>query len=123
MTFEAKVITGDGRGKELGFPTLNLDLQDIPQDLDAGIFACRVQLGNHTLHNAVMHHGPRPVFEGAMPSCEVHVLDKIIDETPENIECTIAGFIRDIAHFDSPSALIDAIESDIEQARVMLQKQ
>ncbi len=62
MSFSASVVSGSGRGKDLGTPTINLD----PSSLEAigreGIYAAWATLDGARMP-AVMHAGPRPVFK------------------------------------------------------------
>lgn len=112
MTFTARVVHGAGRGKHLGSPTLNLNLDDVPSALEDGVYACWVE-GQRA---AVMHIGPRPTF-GDMRSCEVHVLDEAIEEAPERINVDVIVRLRDVKTFDSPEALRQQISEDIAAAR------
>ncbi len=98
-------------------PTLNLLLSDIPASLDEGIYACRVTFDQS--FPAVMHYGPRPVHH-LSDSCEVHILDQVIEHPPETIEVQIVGKIRDIQHFEDPKELLRAIRGDIANARAIL---
>ena len=66
-----------------------------------------------------MHYGPRPVFADSV-SFEIHLLDVVPKERPENVDIAIVGKIRDIKHFPSPEALKTAIEHDIREVRAML---
>ena len=131
MRFAAHVITGAGRGKRIGTPTLNVHLEDVPKELAEGIYACRVQWFA-PLHvwfvrltmtckwqDAVLHYGPRPVFKDSL-SCEVHVLDEIIQEAPEKVEVEIVQYLRPVLDFPSPEALQKQIKEDIEEAREAL---
>ena len=69
------VVRGDGRGRQLGFPTANLSVGEreklIPPQ---GIYAVRALLRSGTYAGA-LHLGPRPTFEGSPPTIELHLLD------------------------------------------------
>jgi len=114
IKFTAKSVPGSGRGASLGCPTINLEISDMPEDLEEGIYACFAD----TQH-AVMHHGPRPVFND-VPSCEIHFLDFEPQSTPEKLDVTIVEKIREIANFESVDALKEKIQEDIERARAIL---
>lgn len=114
----ARIVSGAGRGKNLGIPTINIDLSAVPPDLAHGIYACRITLAGRTYKGA-MHYGPRPVFKDS-EACEVHIIDETVDEVPETADIEIVGFIRDVANFPSPEALVERIGKDIEEARGML---
>ncbi|MCA9370808.1 MAG: riboflavin kinase, partial [Candidatus Peregrinibacteria bacterium] len=99
MHFTAPVITGSGRGKKLGIPTLNLDTAHVPDTLEEGVYACFARLGeNGTRVPAVMHRGTRPTF-GDTPSCEVHVLNHIVAIAPRSLVVDVVEKIRDVQKF------------------------
>lgn len=115
---DARVIPGRGRGKGLGVPTINIDLSVVPKDLSHGIYACRITLAGKT-YDGAMHYGPRPVFRDGV-AFEVHILDETPGDIPASVDIEIVGFIRTIADFASPEALVARIQKDIEEARGML---
>ena len=118
--FRARVISGAGRGKTLGIPTLNLDLRDVPEHLDDGVFACRAVVNNQTF-SATMHHGPRPTF-GDTRSCEVHLIDETLLFPPNAVEVEVIAYLRGISTFPSAAALSNQMKKDIRQARKILKE-
>ena len=119
ISFAARTIRGDGRGKGLGVPTINLILEDCPAELQEGIYACRVTYDDAIHVPASMHYGPRPVF-GAEPSCEIHLLDRAPSHTPDTLDISVIGRIRDVKDFPSVEALMAEIAEDNRTARAML---
>lgn len=117
MTFSAKVIKGSGRGKGIGTPTYNLDLQSIPQDFEEGIYALWATI-NDIAHPAVMHYGPRPVFQDTI-SCEVHLLDEA-PETATSVFVETVKRLRDVRDFPTPDDLRMQMALDIHQAGELL---
>lgn len=118
--FIARVITGSGRGKTLGTPTLNVDLADVPTDMKEGIYACWAKLPGGWMKGA-LHYGPRPVFKDT-PSCEVYLLDIHIEEAPHSMTIAPVGYIRPVEDFPSPEALMERIAEDVTSAHAMLDK-
>ncbi len=123
MLFNSSHIKGIGRGKTIGFPTLNLS---IPKDfvLDDGIYAAWIVIDNKTYKGA-LHYGPIPTFNDKEKTMEVHLID-VTDETfPDtdnnNIEVDIVDRLRDIKRFIETDDLIDQIHSDVEKIKRMLQ--
>ncbi len=117
LSFTAKVVSGAGRGKDMGTPTINVDLQDVPAELQEGIYACSVQFeGNNSEKIGALHYGPRPVFHDSV-SCEVYVLDEVIQEAPSSLTITMYDRLRDVEDFDSPASLQKQIEKDIQDIR------
>ena len=107
----ARTIAGAGRGKGLGIPTINIDLGAVPNSLAHGIYACWIILDSKKFMGA-MHYGPRPVFKDT-DALEVHIIGEKVMSVPETVDVEIIGFIRDVADFPSPEALVAQIEMDI----------
>ena len=118
VKFRAKVIKGASRGKELGFPTLNMQ---IPTgfDLAEGVHACWVRCDDRHFMGA-LHYGPVPVFDQAKPSLEVHLIDIKSDLKPISLKVEIVKFIRKVELFDSPELLIEQIQKDVDKIRLCL---
>jgi riboflavin kinase/FMN adenylyltransferase len=113
------VIRGDGRGRQLGFPTANLRIPH-PDKLvpSQGVYAARAQLRGRTV-NGALHLGPRPTFPGAAPAIELHLFDFDDDLYGEEIGVLFCARLRDIQRFDSVAALVGAIEADCTAARAL----
>jgi riboflavin kinase/FMN adenylyltransferase len=111
------VEPGDHRGRQLGFPTANLDTHDevLPPD---GVYAVRVIIGAERL-GGVVNIGVRPTFVGAQPRrvLEVHILDFARDLYAQDIEVCFLSKLRDEQKFVSVDALRTQIAADIEAAR------
>ncbi len=118
MRFSANTVLGAGRGKALGYPTLNLSLDAIPTDLLYGIYAGWALIDGKK-HQAAIHYGPRPVFETGV-AFELHLLDTILDTFPENVTVETVRRLRDIENFSSLDLLRAAIAKDIADTRAIL---
>lgn len=116
--FSAHVISGSGRGKVIGTPTINLDLSDIPADLGEGIYACFAKISGEWLQAAV-HYGPRPVFKDSK-TFEVYLLDTTDPDVSDELEVAVIGRLRGVLDFPSTDALLAQIGQDVEQSRAML---
>lgn len=113
-------VRGDGRGRQIGFPTANLTL-DVPTDRPSeGVWACWARLGEHT-HQAALHVGPRPTFAHASATVELHLLDfPDRDLYGETIAFQCVQKLRDIQKFATIEELATAIENDCEHVRRIL---
>ena len=110
------VVKGDGRGRGLGVPTANLQIADPHKLLPLeGIYA--VTLGEL---RGVLHLGPRPTFDGAKPTIEVHIFDFDADIYNHSITVELRHRIRDILRFDSTDELISAMHDDVRRAKELL---
>ena len=110
-------VTGRGRGKQLGYPTLNIADADIPK-LDAGIYGGFASWDGVT-YKAAVHLGARPTFDDTR-SCEVHIIDEDIPEAPVEFTLKLVERIRDVHQFSTKEALKEAIAGDIEEIRGIL---
>jgi riboflavin kinase/FMN adenylyltransferase len=112
------VVTGDGRGRELGYPTANLRLHEervIPAD---GIYAVLARLGEEpTLHPGAMSIGMRPTFDGQLRTLEVHLLDWSGDLVGRPLEVEFVDWLRPELRFESVEALIAAMDRDVAETR------
>jgi riboflavin kinase/FMN adenylyltransferase len=113
-----RVIEGDKRGRELGFPTANLRL---PPDcrLSYGIYAVRVGIGDKR-YDGVASFGRRPMFASPTPLLEVFLFDFSGDLYGREIDVAFISWIREEMNFDGIAALIERMDKDSAQARAML---
>jgi len=88
----AEVIQGAKRGRELGFPTANLKLDDSCA-LKHGIYAVRVGIGDMR-YDGVANFGRRPTFDNGAPLLEVFLFDFDGDLYGQVIDVALVGWIR-----------------------------
>lgn len=110
-----RVIPGDRRGRELGFPTANIRL---PADcgLRHGIYAVTFRSGGAT-YGGVASFGRRPTFDNGPPLLEVFVFDFDGDLYGSDVIVTFVAWIRPEARFDTIDALVHAMNEDVAAAR------
>ena len=114
------VEKGAGRGKGLGFPTINLALAP-GQDLRHGIYAMRVvHDGRH--YGAAGYVGLRPTFGEDRPVLEAYLLDFAGDLYGQAVEVEFIAFLRPDQTFDGADALAAQMGKDVEAARTVLQR-
>ena len=114
-----RVAQGDGRGRDLGFPTANLVLDEpgklLPPD---GVYAAWTYLPDR--RPAVLNLGYRPTFNGRSRTLEVHVLNFAGNLYGKTLALEVVHRIRDEKRFSSQEALISQIRGDRETAREIL---
>jgi riboflavin kinase/FMN adenylyltransferase len=119
-TWSGRVVAGDGRGRDLGFPTANLEAGDASKLVPGpGIYAVRGTLGSRTV-DGVMHIGPRPTFPGSAATLELHLLDFDEDLYGKTVGVRFHARLRDVARFESVAALVTAMAHDVVLARSAL---
>lgn len=118
FTLDGHVVSGEGRGRQLGFPTANLETAKelLPK---AGVYAVRVRYGRR-MYDAVVNLGCRPTFSGADTTLEIHLLDFSGDLYGAHLRLYFVERLRDEQRFPSIEALRAAICDDIAKAREIL---
>ena len=111
---------GAGRGKGLGFPTLNLPLVK-GQDLRHGIYAMRVHHAGSS-YAAAGYVGARPTFGAGEPVLEAFLLDFAGDLYGQEVEIEFIAFIRPDETFAGGEALAAKMRDDCEKARAILSR-
>lgn len=114
---EGEVILGDQRGRQLGYPTANFDLQP-NSNLAQGVYAVRVRVDG-VLYDGVASYG-KPMFENTQPPFEVHIFDFDQDIYGQMIEVALVSFIRGQMMFDGLDALITQMDADSIEAKKRL---
>jgi riboflavin kinase/FMN adenylyltransferase len=113
-----KVERGAGRGKGLGFPTVNLPLMP-GQDIAHGIYAVRVEHKGQR-HQGAGYVGSRPTFGGGAPAIEVFLFDFAGDLYGEDIDIEFVARLRGDAAFASGEELAAQIGEDCGKAKALL---
>ena len=121
--YRGQKISGDGRGKELGFPTVNIKLSQcdmgkiFSQHTEGGVFLVHFFWAGKKI-KGLLHLGPRPTFHSKELRVEIFLLD-FSEDIPENesVHFEIKSQIRAIKKFSSPEALIAQITEDVERAK------
>ncbi|MEK7119861.1 MAG: riboflavin kinase [Patescibacteria group bacterium] len=115
MHIVSRQVKGKGRGKVIGFPTINLDIPS-GLSLEDGIYAAWVTIGDRRYKGA-LHFGPIPTFDETTKSLEVFLLDateeELIGMENEAIKIDTVKKIRDIIKFDTTGELTKQIREDI----------
>lgn len=112
---------GEKRGRTIGFPTANLQLEDRYVIPAKGVYAVKVFYKNEILYG-VMNVGVKPTFHDGMaaPSFEVHLFDFADDIYGQELKVELQAFIRPERKFESIDALISQIAQDADTAKELL---
>jgi riboflavin kinase/FMN adenylyltransferase len=117
-----RVIAGAQRGRDLGYPTINLELAGsrklLPPD---GVYAVRAQTSRGSF-GGMMNLGGRPTFGDVNRSLEVHLFDVDGDWYGESVSVAFVSRLRDVKRFDGVDALIAQLGRDAADARARLSR-
>ncbi|MDR1631922.1 MAG: bifunctional riboflavin kinase/FAD synthetase [Dysgonamonadaceae bacterium] len=120
-SLEGKVVEGNQVGREIGFPTANLDINDknkaIPKE---GIYAVWVHIGT-AKYQGMAYIGKRPtlVSDGEQRT-EVHILDFSSDLYGKTLHLEFVKFLRENRTFNDLSELKNQLFIDKENTIVAL---
>jgi riboflavin kinase/FMN adenylyltransferase len=117
---EGPVVVGDKRGRELGYPTANLALDDgvaIPAD---GVYAGWLVRADGTRLPAAISIGTNPTFGGTTRRVEAYALDRDdLELYGEHVGIEFAQRLRDTLTFDGVEPLVAQMAVDVDQARAI----
>lgn len=122
------VVRGDGRGRELGYPTANLDTRDaLPP---AGVYAAWVKVGQYdgevessdsSWHEATVSVGDNPTFgDVAADRAECFLHDFSGDLYGRRLEVAFVAYIREMATFSGLDELVEHAANDVRRSRAVL---
>lgn len=111
------VIVGDHLGRQLGYPTANLDVSGLVLP-PTGVYAAQGKVAGK-LHRAVVNIGSRPTLHNPKPQLrvEAHLLEFSADLYGQPLELFFVEKLRDEKKFPSLSELRDQIGRDILEAQ------
>lgn len=112
-----RVIKGAGRGRQIGIPTANLDLDRYRRYPKNGVYITKTKFGESTWYS-VTNIGHNPTFtDGMRVFVETHILDFDNDIYGNEIEVSFIKRLRDEKKFDSVNDLIEQINLDVDKTR------
>ncbi|MFT6581471.1 MAG: bifunctional riboflavin kinase/FAD synthetase [Alphaproteobacteria bacterium] len=119
---EGRVQPGDQRGRQLGFPTANLELDGYLRPA-MGVYAIRAGLETETgfeWRDGVANFGNRPTVDGKTVLLETHLFDFNTDIYGSNLRVAFIEYLRPEKKFDGLDALKAQIAEDSANARRIL---
>ena len=117
FSIEGPVVKGDGKGREIGFPTANIDTKNLILPPN-GVYASYTKFNGKT-HKSLLNIGVRPTIIKPNPSIQVeaHILkfnENIYDQV---IDIELIDKLRNEMKFESIEELKKQISCDIENAK------
>lgn len=102
------VISGKGKGKKLGFPTVNILLEE---EMESGVYSGKVFVDGIEYKAGIYINRDEKILEA-------HLLDFSRNLRGKEIEIEIGKRIRDVRKFDSDEDLKAQIKKDIEAIKI-----
>lgn len=114
-----RVVRGQRVGRQLGYPTANVDLRR-RQSPVMGIFAVRVTGLGPAAIDGVASVGSRPTFDGVKPLLEVHLFDFDRDIYGSYIHVDFVARLREQVKYEQVEDLVAQMHIDADNARSIL---
>ncbi|MBD0840166.1 MULTISPECIES: bifunctional riboflavin kinase/FAD synthetase [unclassified Streptomyces] len=117
---EGVVVRGAQRGRELGFPTANVETLPhtaIPAD---GVYAGWLHAQDEVMPAAISV-GTNPTFDGTERTVEAYAIDRVgLDLYGLHVAVDFLAFVRGQAKFDSIEALLEQMTEDVKRCRELI---
>lgn len=119
---EGRVQPGEQRGRNLGYPTANVDLGETTHPA-FGVYAVRAGVERDektTWHDGAANLGIRPMFKSDRPLLEVHLFDFNQDLYGAHLRVALVDYLRPEMSFADVDELKQQMAEDVRRARVIL---
>lgn len=116
------VISGEQRGRVLGYPTANLSIEGLHPP-KFGVYAVLVDIltGPHQgSFQGAASIGVRPMFDGEVANCETYIFDFEGDIYGADISVALVEYLRGEERFDDLDGLIAQMQNDCDRSRELL---
>lgn len=113
-----RVLHGEKRGRQLGFPTANMRMASLFLPA-CGVYAVRARIDGRA-YDGVANLGFRPTFEGQAPMLETHLFDMQDTLYGKRMEVALLHYLRPERRFGDSQSMIDQLNQDVLQARQWL---
>ncbi|MCS6939394.1 MAG: bifunctional riboflavin kinase/FAD synthetase [Roseiflexaceae bacterium] len=113
------IVEGDRRGRTIGFPTANINVDPRRMLPAHGVYVCRAAL-NGVIYGSVANVGVRPTFDGTRRTVEAYLLDFSDEVYGEELRLMFLHRLRGEQKFDGVAALVAQINRDVAAARAWL---
>lgn len=120
FSLSGMVVTGDDRGKALGFPTANIVPESnraLPAD---GVYVTWARVDDE-IYKSATNIGVSPTFGGKERTVEVHLIDFSGDLYGRQLTIQFVERVRGEVRFTTPEELKKQIDTDVQRARAILE--
>lgn len=119
FSLQGVVVRGDGRGKTLGFPTANLEVDSVQSLLPEGVYASWIHVDDEK-YPSVTNIGKRPTFGSNDRTVETYIIDFSGDLYDRELKIDIVDLLRKETKFNNIDELKQQILDDIERGKASL---
>lgn len=122
FSFDFEVVSGDQRGRKLGFPTIN---QFFPNDFTVpkfGVYASAAFIENKW-YPAVTNIGIRPTIGNSAPRSETSILGFSGNLYGTNTQVALIEYLREEIKFESLEMLTEQIKNDSNRATEIFERE
>lgn len=119
---DGPVVSGEQRGRELGYPTANMSIEGLHPP-KFGVYAVLVDVldGPHQgSYKGAASMGVRPMFQGEVPNIETFIFDFTGDLYSTELSVALVEYLRPEETFDGLEAFIAQMDADCAKARDIL---
>lgn len=114
-SIKGKVIHGAKLGRQLGFPTANLDASRL-SEVDNGVYAARIKIAGRN-YKAMANIGTRPSVDGQTRLLEIHIFNYRGSLYGRYVKINLLKKIRDEQRFENIEALKQQLLRDAEECK------
>ncbi|MDX2009746.1 MAG: bifunctional riboflavin kinase/FAD synthetase [Myxococcaceae bacterium] len=118
---DGTVVTGQQRGRTIGFPTANVDTDNELRPA-SGVYAVRARLEGGRVFGGAANIGVKPTFEGRDVTIECHLFDFSGDLYGQRVRVSFLERLRGEQRFAGVEALKAQIERDVLAARAIVNR-
>ncbi len=105
-------IKGKGRGKKLGYPTINFSVPEEKLKPKPGVYIIEAKIKNKK-YKGLMYYGSRPTFNEKEKIFELYLFDFKGNIKEKKLKVFLHKFIREDMKFENEGELVKQIEKDI----------
>jgi len=120
-TIEGPVVSGEHRGREMGFPTANIAVSSLQALPSFGVYAAYTKYDG-LFWSSLVNIGVKPTFNSKKVTVEVYLFDFKKNIYQENLKISLLQKIRSEQKFKNKEELQVQIGHDLESARQILKK-
>lgn len=117
--YKGKVIEGDKLGRELGFPTLNIDKPSIFRANKKGVYLVQLKIKSKR-YSGLLFFGPRLILKQNNPVLEIFVLDFDQNIYGETVTFQPIKYLREVMDFPDEKLFRNQLSKDVRKAKEII---